>query len=322
MQIVKEFHRIIIGKGGAFIRKIRDDTQTRIDIPSNDSESNVIVITGKQENVIKARKLIEDKIRELVSIKEDHVEIPHQFHTGLIGKHGANIKQIRSECGGVIISFPPETNPNDNRITLKGTVDDIKHAKQKLLDLVDKRSEEGYNEDLSVKLEYHKFLVGRKGNNVNTLRDKHNVRIVFPNASAEAAAAGSGAEGVITIIGKKENVKAARAELEEMVKSLEEQVTDELEVDPKWHKHFTAKRAKLITEISDENCNVKISFPKTANNANSVQLKGPKDAVEAAKKRILDQIHRLENQVYILFEYFSLLTLPTRIKIAFFDTRI
>jgi polyribonucleotide nucleotidyltransferase len=63
MQIVKEFHRIIIGKGGAFIKKIRDDTHTRIDIPSNESESNAIVLTGKQENVLKARKLIEDKIK-------------------------------------------------------------------------------------------------------------------------------------------------------------------------------------------------------------------------------------------------------------------
>lgn len=63
MQIVKEFHRIIIGKGGAFIKKIRDDTATRIDIPSNESDSNSIVITGKQENVLKARKLIEDKIK-------------------------------------------------------------------------------------------------------------------------------------------------------------------------------------------------------------------------------------------------------------------
>lgn len=63
MQIVKEFHRIIIGKGGAFIKKIRDDTNTRIDIPSNESDSNTIVITGKQDSVLKARRLIEDKIK-------------------------------------------------------------------------------------------------------------------------------------------------------------------------------------------------------------------------------------------------------------------
>jgi hypothetical protein len=226
-----------------------------------------------------------------VNIKEDYVEIPHQFHTALIGKQGSIIKQIRSECGGVIISFPPESQPNDNRITLKGTVDDIKRAKVELLKLVEQRSELGHSEEITVKLEYHKFLVGRKGTNVNTLREKHGVRILFPSSNETA----DKTEGVITIIGKKENVKAARLELEETVKNLEEQITDEVLVDPKWHKNFTAKRGKLITEISDENCNVKISFPKTS--VSQVQLKGPRDAVDAAKKRILDYIHKLENQV-------------------------
>jgi polyribonucleotide nucleotidyltransferase len=101
---------------------------------------------------------------------------------------------------------------------------------------------------------------------------------------------------------------------------LEEQVTDEIHIDPKWHKNFKAKQGKLISEISDENCNVKISFPKlqaaataaasngtaatatatataTAASNEPVQLKGPKDAVEAAKRRILEYVHRLENQV-------------------------
>lgn len=298
IQIVKEFHRIIIGKGGAFIKKIRDDTHTRIDIPSNESESNAIVLTGKQENVLKAKALIEDKIRELVNIKEDYLEVPHQYHTALIGKQGHIIKQIRSDCGGVVISFPPESNANDDRIVLKGTAEDIKRAKAELLKLVDMRHELGYSEEISVRLDYHKFLVGRKGTNVNTLRDKHNVRIIFPSASNGSAENGAAEVGVITIIGKKESVKAARAELEESVKSLDEQITDELNVDPKWHKNFTTKRGKLISEISVDNCNVKISFPKGANET-KVAIKGPKDAVESAKKRILDYVHRFENQVTI-----------------------
>jgi predicted PilT family ATPase len=79
---------------------------------------------------------------------------------------------------------------------------------------------------------------------------------------------------------------------------LDEQVSDEVEVDPKWHKKFIIRRAKLINQISDENCNVKISFPKQSN-SNQVSLKGPKDAVEAAKKRILELVYEFENQVTI-----------------------
>jgi len=300
MQIVKEFHRIIIGKQGAFIKKIRDDTHTRIEVPSESSDSSSITIIGKRENVQKARKLIEEKVKELINIKEDFVDIPHQFHTALIGKGGAIIKQLRKECGGVIINFPPENTPSD-RITLKGPIDEIKKAKQELLKLAEQKNDLSYSEELNVKFEYHKFLVGRKGNNVNTLRDKYNVRILFPTSTSKANEDNNNnsANDIITIMGKQENVKAVRSELEASVKKLEELTTEEINVDPKWHKHFIARRAKVLDKISDDNCNVKISFPKANQSSDVVTIKGPKDAVESAKKSILEIVYQLENKVTI-----------------------
>jgi hypothetical protein len=289
LQIVKEFHRIIIGKQGAFIKKIRDETQTRIDIPSEDSNSNSILITGREEQVRKAKKQIEDKIKELVQIKEDFVEIPHNLHTALIGKNGNIIKHIRSECGGVIINFPPETDSNNNRIVLKGSPDQIIKAKQELLKLAEQKHDSSHQEELNVKLEYHKFLVGKQGTKINSIRDKYQVRIIFPSDT-------NNNNNSITLIGKKENVEKARHELEQQVKSLEEQVTEEVEIDAKWHKNFTAKRAKLINKVSDENCNVKISFPKNAE-SNKVQVKGPREAVQNACKRLLDLVFEFENQI-------------------------
>ena len=132
IQIFKQFYRMLIGKQGIFIRKIREDTQTRIEIPSVDSDSDSIVIIGKRENVMKARKLIEEKVKELVKVEEDFVEIPHQLHTSLIGRGGAIIKQIRNECGGVIINFPPEGSnaPGSDKIVLKGPREEIEKAKR------------------------------------------------------------------------------------------------------------------------------------------------------------------------------------------------
>jgi hypothetical protein len=208
IQIFKDFHRTIIGKGGVFIKKIRDDTQVRIEVPPENSDSNSITIVGKQENVFKARKMLEEKIKELVNIKEDSVDIPHALHTYLIGKGGANIKQIRKDCGGVIINFPPESTPSD-KITIKGPLEDIKKAKSELLKLAETKNDFSYSEDIVAKSEYHKFLVGVKGSNVNSLRDKYNVRILFPSlnsqnsSSAPTNEAGIPLSDIITILGKK-----------------------------------------------------------------------------------------------------------------------
>lgn len=53
--IYKQFHKFVIGKGGANIKKIRDETQTKIDLPSEDERSDVIRITGREENVRQAK---------------------------------------------------------------------------------------------------------------------------------------------------------------------------------------------------------------------------------------------------------------------------
>jgi hypothetical protein len=307
IQIFKQFHRMLIGKQGMFIRKIREETQTRIEVPAEDSDSDSITLIGKQENVRKARALIEAKVKELIKIEEDSVEIAHSLHTALIGRGGAIIQQIRRECGGVIINFPPEssTGKESDKITLKGPREEIEKAKKELTKLAKEKNEISYAEDVPAKNEYHRFLVGKNGSNVNTLRDQYNVRIIFPSSKdsnnnktvATSATTTPQSQDMITIIGSEENVKAVRVEIEKSLKSLEEQVTDEVDVDQKWHKNFTAKRAKLINKISDENCNVKISFPKTE--GNKVVLKGPKEAIASAKKQILEIVYELENHVSI-----------------------
>lgn len=64
----KKFHGSVIGKGGANLRKIKEDTDTRIDLPGESSESDIIVITGKKENVQKARAKIVDIEKEMVCV--------------------------------------------------------------------------------------------------------------------------------------------------------------------------------------------------------------------------------------------------------------
>lgn len=55
--IFKQFHKFIIGKGGSNIKKIREETSTMIELPSEDKKSDVIRITGREENVMQAKVL-------------------------------------------------------------------------------------------------------------------------------------------------------------------------------------------------------------------------------------------------------------------------
>jgi hypothetical protein len=58
--IFPQCYRLVVGKGGANIRKIREETNTRFDLPpliegKSKTEAEIIVITGKKEHCEAAR---------------------------------------------------------------------------------------------------------------------------------------------------------------------------------------------------------------------------------------------------------------------------
>uniref|UniRef100_A0A8C5BB92 K Homology domain-containing protein n=1 Tax=Gadus morhua TaxID=8049 RepID=A0A8C5BB92_GADMO len=63
--IFKQFHKNIIGKGGANIKKIREETNTKIDLPTENSNSEMIVITGRKNHCEAARERVLAIQREL-----------------------------------------------------------------------------------------------------------------------------------------------------------------------------------------------------------------------------------------------------------------
>uniref|UniRef100_A0A8C3F5E3 Vigilin n=1 Tax=Chrysemys picta bellii TaxID=8478 RepID=A0A8C3F5E3_CHRPI len=215
--IFKQFHKNIIGKGGANIKKIREESNTKIDLPAENSNSETIIITGKRANCEAARHRILSIQKELADITEVEVSIPSKLHNSLIGAKGRFIRSIMEECGGVHIHFPTEGSGSDT-VTIRGPAQDVEKAKKQLLHLAE----------------------------------------------------------------EKDNV-----------------VEDFMVVDPKHHRHFVIRRGQVLREIADEYGGVMVSFPRSGTQSDKVTLKGAKDCVEAAKKRILEIIEDLEAQVTI-----------------------
>ena len=71
------------------------------------------------------------------------------------------------------------------------------------------------------------------------MREKFGARVMFPTKTS-----GDDSE-VITIIGRKEKVEAAKKHMEEMIKDLENITEDTISVDPKHHRHFIQRRGQV-----------------------------------------------------------------------------
>uniref|UniRef100_A0A4W5RFV7 Vigilin n=1 Tax=Hucho hucho TaxID=62062 RepID=A0A4W5RFV7_9TELE len=287
--IFKQFHKNIIGKGGANIKKIREETNTRIDLPAENSNSEMIVITGKKENCEVARVRILAIQKELANITEMEVSIPSKLHNSLIGSKGRFVRSIMEECGGVHIHFPTEGSGIDT-VTIRGPAEEVEKAKKQLLSLAQDKQTKSHTAELKAKPEYHKFLIGKGGGNIRKVRDSTGARIIFPTPDDED-------QELITVVGTEEAVREAQKELTELIKSLDNVVEDVMNVDPKHHRYFVARRGQVLRDIADEYGGVMVSFPRSGANSDKVTLKGAKDCVEAAKKRMLEIIEDLDAQV-------------------------
>merc|ERR1712038_1596566 len=289
--IFKQFHKFIIGKGGQTIKGIRQDTSTRIDLPESGSESDVITITGKKENVEKAQKKIAQIQSEMANVVSVDVIIPSKIHNMMIGAGGKLIQSISDDCGGVAIKFPAP-DAHSEKVTIRGPKEDVEKAKNMLMELSNERQLNSISATIRAKPEHHKFLIGRNGVNIQSVRDKTGARIIFPSEKDED-------REIITILGTKESVASAKIELESRIKDLDKVVEEVMTVDPKHHKYFVARRGEVIRRIGDEFGGVVVSFPRQGVATDKVTLKGAKDCVEAARNKILETVEDLESQVTI-----------------------
>ncbi|XP_055584305.1 vigilin-like [Falco cherrug] len=132
--ICKQFHKNIIGKGGANIKKIRKESNTKIDLPAKNSSSETIVITGKRANCEAARHRILAIQKELANSTEVEVSIPSKLHSSLIGAKGRFVRSIVKECGGVHIHFPTKGSGSDT-VSIRGPAQGVEKAKKQLLHL-------------------------------------------------------------------------------------------------------------------------------------------------------------------------------------------
>lgn len=292
--IFKQYHRNIIGKGGANIRKIRDDTSTQIEMPDENSNNEVITIIGKKADCERARKMIRSIEQEQANIIEESIDISSKLHNYLIGSKGRLVRSVKDECGNVQIHFPTSDSGSDT-VTLRGAPEDVKKAKDQLLDLAKQRELNSYTADVNCKSELHRYLIGKNGANINKVREETGARVIFPGANDPD-------KTLIMIMGKQEDVEKAKVMLESQISSLENITEIEMDINRDYHKHFVAKRGAILRDISSEYGGVTISFPRIGEDSEVVRIKGPSECVEGAKARMLEIVDDLENHVEVVLE--------------------
>lgn len=204
----------IIGKSGANINRLKDQTGVEIKISGNDETQNTIKITGSKEGVSLAARELEEQIAKMELEKEKDVVISCKYHKVLIGHQGANVKEIRDKFPEVQITFPSIEQKSDV-VKLRGPKDKVDKCaallSKKVKEILENNS---HTLTLPVYEECQKIIIGKGGANIRKLRDETNTLIELPEG-----------RNIIIITGKKENVCLAK----ERIMSLQQQQVSKYE---------------------------------------------------------------------------------------------
>lgn len=298
VRIFKQNQSVVLRRGAASIRQVQEKTGTRIDLPrvggGDEATACEVVITGRQKEVEEARRQVEQIVAGLESVVEEEMTIPARFHTSIIGAGGRHIQSIMSECGGVRIQFPSPDSGSD-KVSLNGPKDDVEKAKKILLDLANEKVLQSFSVEVHAKPDYHRFLIGKNGSKIESLRSETLTRISFP-------VDGDKNSEVITIEGRKDNVLKAKEQLEQWIKELDLTVSEVMHVPVQYHRHFVVRRAEVLRQLRQQYGGVEISFPRQGSSSDEVTVKGAAECVQAAVKRVQEIVDSLERQVTVEVE--------------------
>ncbi|VDK29175.1 unnamed protein product [Gongylonema pulchrum] len=131
IKVHPSLHRHVIGRGGALISKIKEETGVQITIPHEQTNSDEIKIEGNKEGVKRAIDEIEEIVKRLENEKTRDILIEQRFHKQLIGSKGETVQKLREQFPSVIISFPDPGKKSDI-VSLRGDRNEVDKAYKQL----------------------------------------------------------------------------------------------------------------------------------------------------------------------------------------------
>lgn len=190
----------------------------------------------------------------------------------------------------------------DQDASLRGRSQDVDDLASKIAAFVIEQQqddlERGYTTSFDFPQKFANFLIGKRGENINKLRDEFDVDIKVEN-------------GKVEVKGPKAKAEAAKIRIITLGKKLEDEATYVLKVAPQYHRDLIGQKGSQVNRLQ-ERYGVRVQFPRAAvavaddqsvaDNASDaggarngranqavdeVVVRGPKKGADAARDEIL-----------------------------------
>lgn len=219
----------IVGKAGATINGIKDDTGAQIDIDkSSDGEKTSVTVRGDKKAIAAAKAAILDLVEQFGDEVTVNLTIEPRFHRTLIGQGGQKLRELIASCGGPedahkqagLVTFPRQGDDAD-QVRLRG---DRKVVQKLQAELEKAVSALRATKVIGVVVPHanHASKIGRGGSALQDLQRRSGAAIHFPgsrqyNSVGEVENAseleGAEKEDIVKVVGTDEAIAKASESL-------------------------------------------------------------------------------------------------------------
>ncbi|KAI6135670.1 hypothetical protein EV401DRAFT_2084938 [Pisolithus croceorrhizus] len=181
----------ILGRGGATINEIKDETGAQLDIErsTEDKTADAYVTARGTKGAINAAKTailaIVDEVPEEAS---EILYIEQKYHRSIIGPGGQGLKDLIIRCGGPsdhklqagLVKFPRQGDISDE-VRLRGEPGIVSRLKDELENKVSVLRDR-IVVAVEIPAAQHRNIIGRGGQHLNDLQNRHDVQIQLPGS--------------------------------------------------------------------------------------------------------------------------------------------
>ena len=188
-------------------------------------------------------------------------------------------------------------------VQIRGPDDRLDDLATKILAFVESEKqdelERGFTMSFDFPQKYANFLIGKRGENINKLREEFDVDIQV-------------GDGKVELKGPKAKAEAAKVRILAMSKKLEDEATHILKIKPQYHRELIGAKGSQVNRLQ-ERYNVRVQFPRSAQGArddesvadgsseaggprhhrpnqaaDEVVIRGPKKGADEAREELLN----------------------------------
>ena len=224
-------------------------------------------IANFERNLIQAQDYILSMIQGQEDISTARVEVPPKYQDK-VRKYSHRERQDRLGTeipvqltfgiandvdGGTPVSPGPTATNLDSQCTLRGPSGTVENLAEKIATFIEQERqdelERGHLTSFEFPQKYANYLIGKKGENINKLREEFDVDIQVK-------------DGKVDIIGPKAKADAAKSRIVALGKKMDDEVIHILKIAHQYHRDMIGAKGSQVNQLQNK-YNVRVQFPRT-----------------------------------------------------------